>query len=437
MRPRPLGRRPDKPIGDRPPRHTQGIQGLTGATGAVGAQGIQGVAGATGATGATGPAPSGTGIVTVSSGTLQTPGTLTGDVTTSAAGLVTSIATGAVTSDKLLDGTIATADLANSAVTDAKIAGMAGSKVSGNITGNAANVTGTVAVANGGTGATTLTANNVLLGNGSSAVQAVAPGTSGNVLTSNGTTWTSATPSGGGLPTSGNTAGDMLYWNGTAWIKVSGGANNKFLVFANGAPTWAPFIGATDVYNPSTGKVWMDRNLGATQVATSVTDASSYGSIYQWGRATDGHQLRTSTTTTTLSSTDTPGNSSFIIFSPCSGTLDWRSSQNDNLWQGVSGSNNPCPSGYRLPTEAEWVAESGTWAALAAGAFASALKLPVGGVRSVCGGGLEVVGTAAYYWSSTVSGTDAKSIGIWTSGNATAMASSKRADGRAVRCIKN
>jgi hypothetical protein len=53
-------------------------------------------------------------------------------------------------------------------------------------------LSGTLAVANGGTGATTLTANNVILGNGTSAVQFVAPGTAGNVLTSNGTTWTSA-----------------------------------------------------------------------------------------------------------------------------------------------------------------------------------------------------------------------------------------------------
>jgi hypothetical protein len=185
------------PTGSQGVAGAQGIQGLTGAAGAVGAQGIQGLTGSTGATGPAGPAPSGTGIVTVSSGTLQTPGSFTGDVTTTGAGLVTSIATGAVTSDKLLDGTIATADLANSAVTDAKIAAVAGSKVSGNITGNAANVTGTVAVGNGGTGATTLTENNVLLGNGTSAVQAVAPGTSGNVLTSNGTTWTSTAPSGG------------------------------------------------------------------------------------------------------------------------------------------------------------------------------------------------------------------------------------------------
>jgi len=57
-----------------------------------------------------------------------------------------------------------------------------------------ASSTGVLAVTNGGTGAATLTANNVLLGNGTSAVQFVAPGTTGNVLTSNGTTWTSSTP---------------------------------------------------------------------------------------------------------------------------------------------------------------------------------------------------------------------------------------------------
>ena len=53
-------------------------------------------------------------------------------------------------------------------------------------------VTGTLPVANGGTGAATLTLNNVVLGNGTSAVQFAPPGTSGNVLTSTGTTWSSA-----------------------------------------------------------------------------------------------------------------------------------------------------------------------------------------------------------------------------------------------------
>jgi hypothetical protein len=57
-----------------------------------------------------------------------------------------------------------------------------------------AGTTGTLGVARGGTGTTTLTANNVLLGNGTSAPLTIAPSTSGNVLTSNGTTWSSAAP---------------------------------------------------------------------------------------------------------------------------------------------------------------------------------------------------------------------------------------------------
>jgi hypothetical protein len=58
---------------------------------------------------------------------------------------------------------------------------------------------GVLPVAAGGTGASTLTANSVLIGNGTSAVTSVAPGTSGNVLTSNGTAWTSTAPAASGI----------------------------------------------------------------------------------------------------------------------------------------------------------------------------------------------------------------------------------------------
>jgi len=60
-------------------------------------------------------------------------------------------------------------------------------------------VTGTLPVANGGTSLATLTANNVILGNGTSTPLFVAPSTSGNVLTSNGTTWSSSAPAAGGI----------------------------------------------------------------------------------------------------------------------------------------------------------------------------------------------------------------------------------------------
>lgn len=84
--------------------------------------------------------------------------------------------------------------LADVATGNALISGGVGVAPSYGKIGLTTHISGTLAVGNGGTGATTLTANNVLLGNGTSALQAVAPGSSGNVLTSNGTTWTSAAP---------------------------------------------------------------------------------------------------------------------------------------------------------------------------------------------------------------------------------------------------
>lgn len=72
-------------------------------------------------------------------------------------------------------------------------------------------VTGTLGVANGGTGATTLSANAVILGNGTSAVQTVAPGTTGNVLVSNGTTWVSQAPAASGVSQARATALALVF----------------------------------------------------------------------------------------------------------------------------------------------------------------------------------------------------------------------------------
>jgi hypothetical protein len=191
-----------------------------------------------------------------------------------------------------------------------------------------------------------------------------------------------------------------------------------------------------DVTNPTTGKTWMDRNLGASQSATSSTDANAYGDLYQWGRRSDGHQCRTSPTTSTLSSTDQPAHGSFIL-AP-SEPVDWRSPKNTNLWQGVSGTNNPCPSGYRLPTETELNAERTSWSINnAAGAFASPLKLPMAGYRFYSNGSLYFVGTYGYgyYWSSTVFSTNSRFL---TFGSRFAgMSTDNRALGCSVRCLKD
>ena len=116
------------------------------------------------------------------------------------------------------------------------------------------------------------------------------------------------------------------------------------------------FAQVTTVYNPITERTWMDRNLGALQVATSFDDADAFGDLYQWGRETDGHQIRTSTTTSVLSATNSPGHSDFIL-----ANSDWLTVSEDNLWQGVNGINNPCPQGFRIPTEIELDAERLSW----------------------------------------------------------------------------
>jgi uncharacterized protein (TIGR02145 family) len=196
------------------------------------------------------------------------------------------------------------------------------------------------------------------------------------------------------------------------------------------------------IVTSTTGKIWLDRNLGATQVATSSTDHLSYGDFYQWGRGADGHQtiVWTSSTasngaeqsneTSGTSASTTPG-SRFLIGSP-----NWYTGTNpDDLWQGVSGTNNPCPSGFRIPTDTELDAERSSWSSLnAAGAFASTLKLPVAGRRIRTDGSIDNLGSTGLYWSSTVITTNSRYMFFYSNGAITDF--SNRAIGLSVRCIK-
>jgi uncharacterized protein (TIGR02145 family) len=184
----------------------------------------------------------------------------------------------------------------------------------------------------------------------------------------------------------------------------------------------------------SAGQEWMDRNLGASRVATSYNDSEAYGDLYQWGRGADGHEKRTSNITTTSSSSDNPGHGFFIR---TNGALDdWRDPQNKNLWQGESGINNPCPSGFRVPTKEEWQTERSSWSSdNFNGAFSSPLKLVVGGYRPGTGGDVEIAGDNGIYWSSTVDGSRAFQLDI--NNNYTIINTTIRSDGESVRCIKD
>lgn len=183
------------------------------------------------------------------------------------------------------------------------------------------------------------------------------------------------------------------------------------------------------VTNPSTGRTWMDRNLGASQVATSVTDEYSYGDLYQWGRYADGHQARTSSTTSVLATNNVPNHPEFIL-----ANSDWLAIPEDDLWQGVNGINNPCPLGFRIPTEDEFEDERLSWTSNdAAGAFGSPLKLTLAGARSRMTGALGNIGTFVGYRTSAVNGSQTRLMGI--SFSIAMMGDRDKADGNCVRCI--
>ncbi len=210
----------------------------------------------------------------------------------------------------------------------------------------------------------------------------------------------------------------------------AGPFSDPFSVDVAGTPTSTP---AGTVVS-STGRVWLDRNLGASRVATSPTDTEAYGDLYQWGRGTDGHEKRTSGATTTVSSTDTPGHGDFIRTG--SYPYDWRVPQNNNLWQGISGINNPCPSGFRLPTATELEAERLSWDSnTSEGAYNSPLKLVVGGDRNRLYNTIDGAGSSGQYWSNTVSGTKSRGLRFHDSG--AYFQSIKRAYGFSVRCIED
>lgn len=133
-------------------------------------------------------------------------------------------------------------------------------------------VTGTLPVANGGTGTTSLTSGAVLTGNGTSAVSSVAPGTAGNVLTSNGSGWVSQA-GGGGSGVTTITFGSTGLTPATA---------------TNGAVTVS---GTLAVSNGGTGST----TAANARTALSVPSTTGSGASGSWGISVTGSAASLST----------------------------------------------------------------------------------------------------------------------------------------------
>ncbi|CAA6809435.1 MAG: Unknown protein [uncultured Campylobacterales bacterium] len=202
------------------------------------------------------------------------------------------------------------------------------------------------------------------------------------------------------------------------------------------------------------GETWLNNNLGAryanvnhadfnpVQQATARDDFRAYGSLFQWGRKADGHELRTCTSGTACTSTNgsttananEPANALFIIEG--SSPFDWRVTQDDTLWANESSANNVCPVGYRVPTEAElsnMVSAEGITSYTTAAS--SELALTASGYRHPSTATLSSLGSYGPYWSSSVSGAGARGFGV--SSSSQSFYSNSRAYGFSVRCIQD
>jgi uncharacterized protein (TIGR02145 family) len=208
-----------------------------------------------------------------------------------------------------------------------------------------------------------------------------------------------------------------------------------------------------------TGKIWLNNNLGANfanvnhsafnpirNIGNTIDeDANSYGSLFQWGRDADGHELMnwtsgttgtpvTNSTTTVKATSDLPGTAVFIT--PKVLPYDWRSDNNNSRWQGEASSTNPCPYGFRVPTEAELQEEINDYKITnETSNFASVHKFPMAGFRQYPDGGAVSSAIYGYYWTSSVSGPT--TTRLFLSKSVVNFAQAHRGYGFSVRCIRN
>jgi hypothetical protein len=244
---------------------------------------------------------------------------------TASTGTTIVLATGAVAGDLIQVVAFTTISIANTVST---FSGGTTGLTPSSPTNGIVTLAGTLNVANGGTGATTLTANNVLLGNGTSAVQVVAPGTSGNVLTSNGTTWTSATPSGGG-----GLGGQTVYTTAGSFTFTipTGKTALKITVIGGGGGS-----GGTGAANTSSGGgaggcaikyltgLTPGNTLSVTVGAAGTAGAASGGSYTTGGTGGTSSVASGTQTITTISATGGAGGTGAPL-------NDWQSGGNGGL----------------------------------------------------------------------------------------------------------
>lgn len=208
-----------------------------------------------------------------------------------------------------------------------------------------------------------------------------------------------------------------------------------------------------------TFKIFMCHNMGANASLNPFTYQSGAinGDLYQWGRPTDGHQIRTSTTIATQATNNTATLPATVIGKFIDDNNNWRNANITTLWgDGTTGvnpakaANDPCPPGFKVPSQAQWggtfrggilsgapgTATQNVWTWTGNGfTVGPYLYLPAAGYRNLTNGSLVNVGSEGAYYSSTVVGTKSFS-NYFSSTNIRPGYEDERAYGDSVRCIQ-
>lgn len=212
------------------------------------------------------------------------------------------------------------------------------------------------------------------------------------------------------------------------------------VALATVSPCQSTFLGTV---TSITGRIWLDRNLGAQRAAISFNDHVSYGGLFQWGRMADGHECINWTsattgtpvygTTATKALTDDPGHNMFIVFGASGyNQYEWSNPPNNDRWQASTGLNNPCPLGYRLPTWPEWQVEMTYYTNF----YTAPMRMPMVPLR-LPGGAISEGFSNGTYWSATQAPGLSSAKMLSLTAGAVAMAYGWNITGHAVRCIKN
>lgn len=115
------------------------------------------------------------------------------------------------------------------------------------------------------------------------------------------------------------------------------GKTNKTKIMHNG-------LEYNVIISPFSERAWLDRNIGAKRVCIDYNDAQCFGDYFQFGRGADGHEKVNSSIVTGQSPTYTPTVKHLIY-----GYKNWTRDKTP-LWVAPDYINNPCPSGFKVPS---------------------------------------------------------------------------------------